>query len=179
MFSHCLLPKQQHSCCLLSLSLLLLFVGSNTKTSWGKHHRFVIQKIQKPLLRSSTSGCKTKGVISVFVIQISTVEFLFVFNTAMDELRNFTGRSSSKRKAEDFEKKKFSGENLHTNLGELLISLWVWGQISTHLVQQIAKAAAEDLNSAFKRKINEWETLASLGSISTFKLLGIPNIFKR
>ena len=77
----------------------------------------------------------------------------------MDELRNFTGRSSSKRKAEEFEKNKFTGEHLHTNLGELLISLWVWGQISTHLVQQIAKAVAEDFNSAFKRKINEWEKL--------------------
>ena len=161
------------------IAVTSLAIGSNTKTSWGKHHKFVIQNVQKHLLRSSTSRCKTEGVISVFVIQISTVEFLFVFNTAMDELRNFTGRSSSKRKAEEFEKKKFTGENLHTNLGELLISLWVWGQISTHLVQQIAQAAAEDLNSAFKRKINEWETLGSLGSVSTFKLLGITNIFMR
>ncbi len=94
----------------------------------------------------------------------------------MDEVRNFSGRGSSKRKAEHFEKANFTGENLHTNLGELLISLWVWGQISTNLVQKIAEAASEDLNSAFKKKINEWETLANLGSISTFKLLCIQNI---
>jgi len=49
----------------------------------------------------------------------------------------------------------------------------VWGQISTNLAQQIAQPAAEDLNSAFNRKANEWETLASLGSTSTFKPLDV------
>ena len=66
LFSHCFLPKQQHSCCLLSLSFLMLFVGSNTKTSWGKHHKFVIQKIKNLCYVVLHLGARQKGS-SVFL----------------------------------------------------------------------------------------------------------------
>jgi len=82
----------------------------------------------------------------------------------MEEAGKFAGRSSKRKTAEQFEKQVFKSENLHTNLGELLISLWVWGQISTSQVQKIAKAAADDLHMAFKKNLNEWDALSNLGS---------------
>ena len=89
----------------------------------------------------------------------------------MDEIGTFSGRSSKRKSADAFEKQVFKSENLHTNLGELLISLWVWGQISTSLVQKIAKAAAGDLQVAFKKNLNEWDALSNLGSSLTFHFL--------
>lgn len=76
----------------------------------------------------------------------------------------FAGRSSKRKIAEQFEKQFFKSENLHTNLKELLSSLWVWGQISTSQVQKIAKTASNDLHMAFKKNLNEWDVLSNLGS---------------
>lgn len=87
----------------------------------------------------------------------------------MDELADFTHRRGRQQKANAYESERFKGKNKKTKLATLLLEKWVWGNISATLLREIAEAASDDLMDIFGENIEEWKTLASLGSILACK----------
>lgn len=83
----------------------------------------------------------------------------------MDELADFSRRRGRQQKAQSYESERFKGNNKKTKLATLLLEKWVWGNISATLLREIAEAASDDLKNIFGESIEEWNTLASLGSI--------------
>ena len=83
----------------------------------------------------------------------------------MDDVhKHEKGRRGSARRAAEFEQQLFRFHYIKSNLTALLIELWSWGKIPATLVQRIAQAAKDDLITAGYGKIQEWDTLAALGS---------------
>lgn len=88
----------------------------------------------------------------------------------MEEVKRLAlSRGGKQQRAAAFEAQTFKADNVKSELATLLVTLFSWGSISAISVQAIAKAASNDLLSAGKGKINEWEVLAQLGAHGTLK----------
>ena len=73
-------------------------------------------------------------------------------------------RRTTARKAANFEESFFEADNIKSDLVELLLSAWVWGEILGVLIQRIAQAASKDLQKAGCGKINSWILLSQMGT---------------
>ena len=73
-------------------------------------------------------------------------------------------RRTTARKAANFEEGFFAADNIKSDLVELLLSAWVWGEISGVLIQRITQAASKDLQKAGYGKINSWILLSQMGT---------------
>ena len=72
------------------------------------------------------------------------------------------GRTASRAKAFEDE---FFQRRATSALADLLISSWVWGHISATMVQKVAQAAKQDVESSgISQKIWSWEILSQLGT---------------
>ena len=78
--------------------------------------------------------------------------------------KGISSRSGVAKRAKEFEQKFFAPDNTKSKLAEVLLKAWIWGKISTPLVQQIADAASRDIEAAGYGKLNEWQVLAQLGT---------------
>lgn len=83
----------------------------------------------------------------------------------MSEVSQYAlSRGGASQKAKAFEEQHFKSVRSPTHLSDLLIQLFVWGQVPAVLVQQIAAAAIEDVEEAKGPTIRSWAILAGLGS---------------
>ena len=72
------------------------------------------------------------------------------------------GRTASRAKAFEDE---FFQRRATSALADLLISSWVWGHTSATMVQKVAQAAKQDVESSgISQKIWSWEILSQLGT---------------
>lgn len=83
----------------------------------------------------------------------------------MHEVRALAlNRGGAQQRTRNYEAERFRAENVRSELVDFLIQRFSWGELSATMVQQIAKAASNDMENAGKGRIKEWDILGRMGS---------------